>query len=260
VRQNLDWKGDEPSSYSNGIRLKTNEDTIGTPEEGVDLIEFLNTINNGPDRLSKVDTDLMMRYFAALVLTSNMDSYIGFTANNYYLYHHISAGGFTLLPWDFNLGYGAFTRGGGFFGGGGSCDDTEHVIDNIVNDRGDRPLVDALFERPELVEAYKNHLRELLDGPYRPDVVEAEILRLADLIDPFVKADPTFYFSYDEWRFSLQNDMPANSSNRGGRGGGFFGPARGLIPFIKARNSNILRQLNGEIPSSNGGNKGSACP
>ncbi len=257
----LDWQGTDPAAYE-GIRLKTNEETLGTPDESLALITFLNTLNNGSNPLEHVDTELMTRYLAGLVLTSNMDSYIGGTANNYYLYHHVTRDAFTMLPWDFNLGYGTFGSFGGFggFGGGGaSCDVTEHVIENPVADANPRPLVDAVLNDPTLMADYKQHLRDLITGPYQADKVKAEILRIADMLDPYMQNDPTFFFTYNEWKQSLTEDLPENSSTSGGRGGGFFGPAPGLIPFIEQRNDNILRQLNGEIPANNG-NADNACP
>ncbi len=254
----LGWQGANPSAYK-GIRLKTNKETLGTPEEGVALITFLDTLNNGSNPLEHVDTELMTRYLAALVLTGNMDSYIGSTANNYYLYHHVTQDAFTMLPWDFNLGFGTFGNFdfGGPWGDGTSCDATEHVIENPVADDKPRPLVDAVLNDPTLMANYKQHLRDLITGPYKAEKVKTEILRMADLLDPYMQNDPTFFFTYNEWKKSLTDDLFDNGNPPGG--GGIFGPAPALIPFIEQRNDNVLRQLNGDIPANNG-NAGHACP
>lgn len=267
LMQTLEWQGNNISSYSEGLRLKLNEETIGTPQEGDALLRFLDSINNGPDRLAHVDNDLMVKYLAALVLTGNMDSYIGGTANNFYLYEERSRDQFTMLPWDFNLAFGMWGDGlnglgggwgGGWGGGGQTCDVVDHVIDNPVSDTTSRPLVDAILENEQLRQQYHQELQSLLDGPYNPSQVEQEINRIANLIDPYVQDDPTKFFTYDEWRTSLTQDMPANSDNSGARGANTYGPAPGLLKFITQRANNVQRQLNGEIPSGNNG--GSACP
>lgn len=286
----LTWKDNNIGSYS-GLELKTNEETIGTPDEGSALLRFLDTLNNGANPLEHVDTDMMLRYFAALTLTGNTDSYPAFTANNFYLYEHRTIDAFTMLPWDFNLGLGVVgsvleapgvtigdgfivgnTGGGGGFGGGGggggfggadggtpvSCDTVAHLIDTPKSTTGARPLITKLLADPQLRQQYRQHIQTLIDGPFREDNIRSEILRWADLLDPYVQKDPTKFFTYTEWRHNLTNDMPSNSNRQGGRGGGFFGPATGLIRFIEDRVANVRRQLNGEIPSSN--TAGTACP
>ncbi|WP_347330459.1 CotH kinase family protein [Marinimicrobium locisalis] len=269
LMQTLEWQGNDISTYREGLRLKLNEETIGTPEEGDALLRFLDTLNNGPDRLAHVDNDLMIKYLAALVLTGNMDSYIGGTANNFYLYEERYKDEFTMLPWDFNLAFGMWGDGmnglGGGWGGGGwggsggqTCDVVDHVIDNPVSDTNSRPLVDALLNNDALRQQYHSELQQLLDGVYNPATMEQEINRIANLIDPYVQDDPTKYFTYDEWRTSLTQDLPDNSNISGGRGANTYGPAPGLLSYITEKANNVQRQLNGEIPSSNNG--GSACP
>lgn len=303
IGQRFTWIDDNYSSYSSGIRLKTNPETEGTPEEGAPLIELLDGINNGNDPLAHIDTDIMVKYLAALVLTGNMDSPIGATANNFYLYEERFNGTFTILPWDFNLAYGMWGdgpastigpigggfgggfdgggfgggfegggfEGGGFgggfegggFGGGApageGCQVVDHVIDNPVHDTNSvRPMFDPILQTPELKAEYHSTLQNLLDTAYNPEYLESEIMRLADLIDPYVQADPTKFFTYQEWRSSLTQDMPEGSDISAGRGAGIYGPAPGLLNFIREKASSVQRQLNGEIPSSNGG--GTACP
>lgn len=277
--QRLTWVDNNIASYSDGLRLKLNKETIGTPEEGEALLRFLDSINNGDDKLAHIHTDLMVKYLAASVLVGNMDSPIGGTANNFYLYEQRSEDRFTILPWDYNLAFGMWGDGpavsiggggfGGGFGGGGfgggfgetnaDCDVLDHVIDNPVHDTNDsRPMLDAILADPQLKQQYHEHLQTLLDTAYNPDYLEAEIMRIAELIDPYVQADPTKFFTYQEWRMSLTQDLPEGSDISNGRGAGTYGPAPGLTNFIRERADIVQRQLNGDLPSSNNG--GNACP
>ncbi len=135
----------------------------------------------------------------------------------------------------------------------------DHVIDNPIHDSNPaRPMLDAILQDPQLKAQYHAELQRLLDSAYDPAYLEQEINRLANLIDPYVKADPTKFFTYEEWRASLTQDMPEGSDIAAGRGANTYGPAPGLLKFIQQKANNVQRQLNGELPSSNGG--GTACP
>ena len=86
------------------------------------------------------------------------------------------------------------------------------------------------------------------------------LFRSANLIGPYVQSDPTKFFTYDEFRMSLDQGLPAGSNNSGGRGAGIYGPDPGLLNFITEKSNNILQQLNGTLPSSNAGGTQGACP
>lgn len=329
IGQRLQWVDENIASYNAGLVLKTNEATLGTPEEGAALLSFLNEINNGTDPLSAIDVEQTIRYLAATVLLGNMDNPIGATANNFYLYEQRSKGVFSIIPWDYNLamgmwGDGAATTisGGGFggfgdfgdfdfgdfdfgdFGGGAPATETaegeetaveetaveetaeeattdpvvdepvaetpetpaaqtcmvvDHVIDNPVHDTNSaRPMFDPILSDPELLQQYRQQIQELLDTVFSPAAIQAEVDRIAALIDPYVQADPTKFFTYEEWLLSLSEGLPEDSDISGGRGANTYGPAPGIIGFTSQKIQNVQAQLSGELPSSNNG--GTACP
>jgi len=281
--QRLTLNGTSYANYRAGLPLENNSDTVGTSQEGAALVRFIQDINSGnaATARSRVDVDLTIKYLAALVLTGNMDSPAGATANNFYLYEERSKNQFTYLPWDFNLGFGlwgngaAINIGGGFggggFGGGGfggaapspvsQCRIVNHVIDNPVHDANPvRPLLDVVLKDPELRNRYKAELRRLIENFYNPQIMRSKIDGLATLIDSYVKSDPTKFFTYDEFRLALDQGLPANSNIAGGRGAGIYGPDPGLLTFITQKTENILQQLNGQLPSGNAGGTLGACP
>lgn len=301
--QRLLWVDDNIASYT-GLRLKTNESTVGAEEEGLALLEFLDGINNGASADQYVDLDLTIRYLAASVLIGNMDNPIGATANNFYLYEQRSAGTFTLIPWDYNLAMGMwgngpaitiggdFGFGGGFGGGfdfgdfdfgdfdfgdfGGALDPlpvepepvepeieecriVNHVIDNPIHDTNSaRPMFDLILQNDVYRQRYRQEIQNLLDTVFNEQNIRAEVNRIAQLIDPYVQADPTKFFTYEEWQLSLEQGLPSDSDITAGRGAGVYGPAPGIIEFVRERATNVQMQLNGELPSSNNG--GTACP
>ncbi|SDB28272.1 CotH kinase family protein [Butyrivibrio sp. INlla16] len=54
--------------------------------------------------------DEIISYFVAHNFVLNYDSYTGTMLHNYYLYEN--DGGLSMLPWDYNLSFGAFSGGG----------------------------------------------------------------------------------------------------------------------------------------------------
>jgi hypothetical protein len=283
--QRLTLNGANFANYKTGLPLKNNSATEGTPQEGAALVKFIQDINSGNTTLaqSRVDVDLTIKYLAASVLLGNMDNPLGATANNFYLYERRSKNQFTYLPWDYNLGFGLWGNGpainiggggggfgGGFGGGGGGsavsnlthpCRIVTHVIDNPVHDANAvRPLLDVVLKNPQLRTRYHAELQRLMENFYNPAAIRSKVNTLANLIDAYVKNDPTKFFTYDEFKLSLDQGLPANSNIAGGRGAGIYGPAAGLVKFVEEKTTVIKQQLNSQLPSGNSGGTMGACP
>ncbi len=240
----LQWEPGNTIADYGKLEQKTNDDTVGTADEGKALLAFLESSNTGSDE--HIDTDSMLRYTAASILTSNLDGYFGSTTQNYYLYEHRSIGGFTMLPWDYNLAFGAVS-----FGGGGSCDSTEHLIDNpTTSPLDERPILARVLEKPENLEVYHGHLETLLANLFNPTDMTAFLNKQRALIDPYVKNDPTGFYTYEQWKASFTEKTEASTA--------FFGDTAALMPFIEARYNSVRSQLDGDSPSSNDGR--GACP
>ncbi|MGV2686959.1 spore coat protein CotH, partial [Clostridium perfringens] len=96
----LTWLGNDPDSYTGLVmKSKSSNDNI--------LIDMLDELNNGSDYEKVLDVDNVLKYVALNVVASNMDSYIGTTKQNYYLYEN--NGVFSILPWDYNMSFGTFS-------------------------------------------------------------------------------------------------------------------------------------------------------
>jgi len=236
----LQWKPEYTlKHYTRGrypeLELKTNRHTIGTEDEGKALMAFLKSINTGS--ADAIDIDTMARYTAAMALISNYDSYFA-NLGNYYLYEHRSIKAFTMLPWDFNLGLGRSIKDGK------TCEDPVVSIDHpTIVPIEKRPMLARLFEREDFVAQYHQHLQTLLDTLFNPKDSRAFIQKKMDLIDPYVKADITGFYSYGAWKRSFTERVVGGTDH--------FGPAGPLLPFIDARYEHVRRQLNGEVPTKN---------
>lgn len=181
VGSDLKWIDDKYSSYT-GMNLKTNEDTTNNSK----LIAFLNAINNtdGEDLEKYLNVDEALRYFAVNTALANLDSYQGNMKHNYYLYE--IDGVFQILPWDYNLAFGGF---------GGS----NISIDNPTNGNlEDRPLLNILLSNEEYKSKYYEYLEQVATI-FTDGTLKSMIEEVANLIEPYVKKDPTKFCTLEEF-------------------------------------------------------------
>ncbi|WP_201004905.1 CotH kinase family protein [Paenibacillus glycanilyticus] len=187
------------------------------------LIDMLNELNNGTDLEKYINVDDALGYIALNAATNNMDSYIGGNKQNYYLYE--DDGVFSILPWDYNMAFG----GMGMMGGGGS---SSLLIDEPTQSAlADRPLVAKLLAVDEYKEKYHEMLQKIVDGYLSDSQFQARVNELNTMIASYVKADPSSFYTYEEYEAGVKSLVSTNASTI----------------------SNISQQLDGTIPSSGDG-------
>ncbi|WP_435170770.1 CotH kinase family protein [Paenibacillus glycanilyticus] len=187
------------------------------------LIDMLNELNNGTDLEKYINVDDALGYIALNAATNNMDSYIGGNKQNYYLYE--DDGVFSILPWDYNMAFG----GMGMMGGGGS---SSLLIDEPTQSAlADRPLVAKLLAVDEYKEKYHEMLQKIVDGYLSDSQFQARVNELNTMIASYVKADPSSFYTYEEYESGVKSLVSTNASTI----------------------SNISQQLDGTIPSSGDG-------
>lgn len=150
--------------------------------------------------------------------------------HNYYLYEE--NGKLSMLPWDYNLGFGAFSQGGNRDAG------NNNNASAMVNMAIDTPLSGAKEEdRPmwsKLIhnETYKTQYHELfnqfLANYIENGKLEKEIDHVVEMISPYVEKDPTAFYTYDAFQKAAET----------------------LKTFVSLRGQSIRAQLSGEIPST----------
>ncbi|HEY5465973.1 MAG TPA: CotH kinase family protein, partial [Clostridia bacterium] len=223
-------------------------DAAGIPAAGTGLEDVL-------------DVDEVLRYWAAQTVLINLDGYQGVMLHNYYLYE--LDGRFSVIPWDFNMSFAGFSASI-------SADGGYLYIDTPVagTTMEARPLIHALLSDKTCLERYRGYLRELVEGVFSEKSMQAQIAGLTALIDPYVKADPTSFFTYDQFLAAVDLDAPASlkstaagsvqgaaipgdARNANNPGGGIMGGnVVALMSFVRGWNANITAQLAGEIPST----------
>jgi len=223
----LVWIDDKFVSYS-GVSAESNE---STSDHGA-FIQFIDELNRG-NADSVVDVDTLLRYMAVSTTLSNLDSYHGSLAHNYYLYER--DGVFSMLPWDFNESFGSFNT---------AC--SKDIRELYINEptsgatMDERPLVGNIFANSNSLATYHSYIEALIDGPLTSDNFAERIESLAELISEAVSKDPTAFYSASDF----SNNIASTTVDR------FYG----LQAFIEYRASNIRAQLAGTATSGNNGN------
>ena len=217
----LIYSDDDPESYAN---IFNSAKTDVTQSDQKRLIEALKRMNAGDT--GAVDTDQAIRYLAVHHFLCNGDSYTGTMVHNYYLYEE--KGVLSMIPWDYNLAFGAFQMGG--FGGSGATSTVNDPIDTPVSSGSlsDRPMIAWIFESEEYTAAYHAVYQELVDTLGESGWLMNEIERVQALIDPYVRADENFFYTYEEFETGMET----------------------LQQFCEKRMESVKGQLQGTIPST----------
>lgn len=102
----LRYVDENPKSYENIFRT-ARFDVDEADQRRV--IEALRTLSSGENLETAVHIDEVLRYFTVQVFVVNLDSYLGKTGHNYFLYEE--NGRLSMLPWDYNLAFATYSLG-----------------------------------------------------------------------------------------------------------------------------------------------------
>ncbi|MFL3652664.1 MAG: CotH kinase family protein [Pseudoalteromonas sp.] len=218
------WLGDDIQSYTD-INLQTNEDTT---DNGA-FINFVESLDKG--ETSAIEVDTLLRYMSVSTSLSNLDSYHGPLAHNYYIYD--DDGVFSILPWDFNESFGTFNMDCN------NVDVRELYIDEPVSGAlSERPLIANVFAEQSNLDTYHSYLTQLINGSLSSDTFNARVNEIADLIREHVQNDPTSFYGSTYFEQNLTSTT-----------GQFYG----LTSFMQYRVANMVAQLDGTLPSAGDG-------
>ncbi|AIQ29241.1 spore coat protein CotH [Paenibacillus sp. FSL P4-0081] len=207
----LTWLGDDASLYT-GLEMKSKKSNDDI------LVDMLDELNNGTDYEKYIDVDDALGYIALNAVTGNMDSYLGSNKQNYYLYE--DDGIFSILPWDYNMAFG---------GMGGS----DVLIDEPTQGTlAERPLVAKLLANETYLAKYHEIVRSMLSGYLKDETFQARINELDTMIASYVKADPSAFYTFEQYESGLES----------------------VKTFMSTMAGNVSQQLDGTIPATNDGN------
>ncbi len=240
---------DSTSSYSNIFANAISKNTDATDyAKVIKAIKYLNKENVSNEELEQYwDVDAALRYLAVHAFMVNGDSYTGNMKQNYYLAEQ--NGKILILPWDYNLSFGAF--GGGPGGGSGGPpemgafeDENQKIVSNTNNDETTevinhaidtptigvemdlRPLVSVLLNNSEYKERYHKYLDELTKYAQGKFIDKLEMVENA--IYPYIEKETVSFYSPEAHISAFAV----------------------LKKFLSLRSESIQAQLDGMIPST----------
>lgn len=190
----LKYIDDDPDSYPN---IFDNAKTDVSKSDKKRLIAALKTLS-GDEPEQAVDVDAVIRYFVVHNFVLNFDSYTGSMIHNYYLYE--DDGQMQMIPWDYNLAFGAFQSAGG------ATSLVNYPIDDPVSggDASDRPMLAWIFQNEEYTELYHKYFAELISTVFDSGAFAQEFDSVVQMISPYVESDPTKFCTYEEFETGAQ--------------------------------------------------------
>ncbi|MGG4130072.1 CotH kinase family protein [Paenibacillus illinoisensis] len=248
--------------YEEGSEYSTLTEDLGTDENKTKLKNFIKTLNDMPegekgDIESVLDVDSALQYIAGNMVFGNYDSYNGDKGHNYMLYSDAD-GKFTVVPWDFNMSFNGYSGGGGR---GTTTTGSATTNTNATNVSVDEPvlgismenvpMINNLLAVPEYKEKYLSYVNELTD--YLEGIQDG-ITELADVIRPYVEADPTKFYTTEQFESNIAYSAGADTS--GGMGGtppeGFEGmtPPEGMEGMTPPEGIEGMTPPDGTTPPS----------
>jgi len=203
----LKYTDDEPDSY---MDIFDNAETDAEEEDEERVIAALKGLSEyleDPDSVDLsqyIDTSSVIRYFVAHNFVMNYDSYTGNMLHNYYLYEN--DGVLSMVPWDYNLAFGAFSMAGG----SDSSDKASELINCGIDSplsgasEGDRPMWSWITENSDYLEEYHKVYDELISSYFESGDFEAEVDRVYEMIRPYVEKDPDAEYTVDEFDTAVE--------------------------------------------------------
>ena len=220
----LRYLGEDPALYPN---LFNNAKTPVSEADKARLIEALRVLSTGENLDTAVDVEEVLRFFTVQVFVVNLDSYLGKTGHNYFLYEE--DGRIQMLPWDYNLAYGTYS-----LGMPNPINDAELYVNYPINTPAsgevmlNRPLYHNLMQVNEYYARYHELFAEFMTGFFDSGRFETLTAETAAMIAPYVERDPTAFCSYED----------------------FLTGVKTFREFCLLRAESVKMQLAGELPST----------
>ncbi len=176
-----------------------NNETKAKEEDEPRVIEALKALSERKDLEKHLDTDEIIRYFALHDLLENFDSYTGPMLHNYIL--HEKDGVLAMLPWDYNLAFGAFLNALGKEHALTFEELTAMDIDHplLLCEEEERPMFSWIVSDAKYLETYHEAVHQILRELFENGHFARMIDETVELIEDDVGNDPTAFYTKEEF-------------------------------------------------------------
>ncbi len=211
-------------SYDNIFR---NAKFDPTDADKTRLIEALRVLSTGENLETAINVDEVLRYFTVQVFVVNLDSYLGRTGHNYFLYEE--DGILQILPWDYNLAFATYS-----LGMPEPINDATLYVNYPINTPASgeimrkRPLYHNLMKNNSCFAQYHRYFDYLIESYFESGYFEQMHAETVEMIAPYVERDPTAFCPYDDFLLGAET----------------------IRNFCLLRAKSVRGQLNGTIPAT----------
>ena len=193
----LKYTSDDPADYDNIFRNAKFDVSDADRQRLIGSLKILSEAE-GKQLETAVNVDEVLRYFTVQVFTVNLDSYLGPTGHNYFLYEE--DGIISILPWDYNLAYATYS-----LGMPEPVNDAQLYVNYPIDTPAsgevmlNRPLYHNLMQTEEYFEQYHQYFNDLISDYFENGYFEKKAAETPKMIAPYVKKDPTAFCSYEDY-------------------------------------------------------------
>lgn len=195
---NLVYKGTDTTLYYMPYTLKSDYGWNN-------LAGLCGTLRNNISSIENIlDVDRTLWMLAFTNVTVTLDSYIGQSTHNYYLYQDHN-NRFNPILWDLNGGFGIFNRA--MAGPSLSVAQMQSMSPMLHSNDSLWPLVKNILAIPMYKRMYIAHMRTILNENFMDSSYYYDALHLQSIIDTAVQSDPNAFYTHAEFLTNLTNDV-----------------------------------------------------
>ena len=170
-----------------------------TDEDKIRLINSIKKLNTDTESSSVVSVENTLKFWAVNNLISNYDCYIGPAVHNYYLYEQ--NGILTMIPWDYNLSFGAYMH---------TIEEdytylpdvNTHIVNipilNPINKTylGKRPFFENVIE--ENKSLYISYINTFIEDYFDSGYFIERYDNIIKKLNPYIKNDNSAFYTVEE--------------------------------------------------------------
>ena len=220
------YMSDLPEDYPD---IFENAETDANEKNTEEVIRAIKGVSEGKDLSKYIDTDEIIRYFAAHNFVLNYDSYTGSMLHNLVLYEN--KGRLALYPWDYGLAYATFLPA--------SMPSVLYDVTDVLNQGIDSPLIGTtederpmwkwIMEDETYQKQYHDAMDALIKDYFESGAFDQEFDAMYELLLPYVEKDPTSYDGVEAFKTGCAT----------------------LKQFCRLRAESIRKQLDGDLAAVN---------
>lgn len=228
----LDYKGSNPENYkhTSGDRRVYDLRTNILEDDYSDITRFISGLNQIQDTAFECEmvNDFnvydYLRVIAVDIFLGNWDGPI-YNKNNFYLYQNSQYERMEYIPYDLDNIFGIDWFGRDW--------KTRNIYDWMKHGEP-RPIYTRMMNNETLREIYNQYTAELMNERYTGEAFLNEILRIKEMITPYVENDPYYPLDYgftpEDFHNSYYQSLGAHVKE-------------GIFPYIETRKTSTQNQL-----------------